>query len=313
MAQPTNIYSSYDAAGNKEDITDIICNIDPDETPVLSACKRIKAKNRVHQWQSQALAAAAANQQIEGDTISLSAPTATTVLNNVCQLSHKAIGVTSTQEAIEHYGRDSELGYVVGLAGQELKRDMENDLTANVAKVTGNDSTARKMAGLVSWIKTNVDKASDGSNPTGDGTDTRTNGTQRAFAESQLRNALNLAFSSGAKPKMAVVGAFNKQAFTGFTGAATKTIDAQDRSLYASVDVYFHDFGKLNVVPDLFSRSRDCLLLDPDWLRIAYLQPMSTFALAKVSHSDQRVVAVEYTLDIGSEKAHAGVFDLTTS
>lgn len=314
MTQPTNIYSSYDAAGNREDLTELISNIEPTETPVFSACKRGKATNRVHQWQSQALAAAAANQQIEGDTISLAAPTATTVLNNVCQLSHKAFGVTSTQQAIEHAGREDEVEYQEMLKGLELKRDMENDICANVAKVTGDDSTARKLAGLVSWIATNVDKASDGTNPTGDGTDARTDGTQRAFTESQLRSALQTGYTNGSKPNMIVVGAFNKNAFASFSGGANKQVDVKEKTLYADVEVYFDPFGrKLKVVTDLFSRSRDCLILDTSRLVVAYLQPIHRFDLAKDSHSDKRTVAVEYTLNPEQNKAHCGVFDLTTS
>jgi hypothetical protein len=45
---------------------------------------------------------------------------------------------------------------------KELKRDVETTLLQNVAYVSGGDTTARKMAGLSCYIKTNIDKASDG-------------------------------------------------------------------------------------------------------------------------------------------------------
>jgi hypothetical protein len=277
--------------------------------------ERVKVRNRVHQWQSQSLAAAAANAKIEGDAFALNTVTASSTLSNNTQISYKGFGVTNTQEAIDHYGRDSELEYQKVLKGKELKRDLETEICANSAKVTGNDSTAREAAGLVAWIKTNTSKASDGTAPTGDGTDARTDGTQRALTETLLKASLALCGDNGAYPRMAVCGSFNRQKFSEFSGGANKQINIMEGKLNSSVDFYYHDFDSkpLQVVFDRFSRSRDLLLLDPEYLKFGVLRPMQEIMLGTTSDSKEKVLLTEWTLVVGTEKAHGGVFDLTTS
>ena len=58
MAMETNAFNSTAAAGNKEDISDVIYNVDPFECPFLTSIDDVKADNKLHQWQTDALAAA---------------------------------------------------------------------------------------------------------------------------------------------------------------------------------------------------------------------------------------------------------------
>jgi hypothetical protein len=82
----------------------------------------------------------------------------------------------------------------------EIKRDMEVMITANTAKVQGDNSTARKTAGFPTWI---LNKDAVGADPTGDGSDTATNGTQRAFVESSLLNCLAAGVRRRRQPELA--------------------------------------------------------------------------------------------------------------
>src|SRR5262245_42375779 len=184
MALPTNTFTTSAAIGNREDLSDVIYRIDPTDTPFMTACEREKASAVNHEWQVQSLAAVdAANAVLEGDDATTDAATPTVRLGNVCQISDKVARVTGTQRAVEHAGRDDELEYQEMLKGLELKRDMETILVgSNQAKVAGNDTTARKTASVLSWIKTNTSKGAGGADPAAaDGTGTRTDGTQRAF------------------------------------------------------------------------------------------------------------------------------------
>jgi hypothetical protein len=61
MAIVANTYLTYSAIGMREDLSDIIDNISPTETLFLSACKKVKAKSRKFEWQTDSLSAAAAN------------------------------------------------------------------------------------------------------------------------------------------------------------------------------------------------------------------------------------------------------------
>src|SRR5437763_7252371 len=187
MALPTNTFATYEAIGNREDLSDVIYRIDPTDTPFMNGVEREKASAVNHEWQTQALASAdSTNAQLEGDDANTNSTTATVRLGNIAQISTKVARITGTQRAVEHAGRDDELAYQEMLKGLELKRDMETILCGvNQAKNTGNDTTARLTASVLSWIKTNTSKA--GSDPSAaDGTGTRSDGTQRAFTENQL-------------------------------------------------------------------------------------------------------------------------------
>ena len=244
MAQVTNTYSTYDSVGQREDLSDIIYSISPTDTPFMSSIGKEKATAVLHEWQTDALAAAAAdNYQIEGDEIAFTAPTATVRLNNRTQISRKSVIVSGTQDAVNLAGRNNELAYQISKQSKELKRDMETSLTANQAPVTGNDTTARRLGGIECWIKTNSNKGGgSGADPSTSGSNARTDGDQRAFTESQLKDVIKSCWDEGGDPSMVMLGSFNKQILSGFTGGATRMDDAENKRLVAAVDIYERDF-----------------------------------------------------------------------
>lgn len=313
MTLLSNSFPTYSAKGNREDLTDVIYDISPTETPVLSMLPRVKATAVKHEWQTDALAAAAANQQLEGDAVGADAATATTRLDNICQISYKVPSVTATQEAVSKAGRKSEMAHQVQKRTKEIKRDMENDITANVAKVTGGATTARKCAGLQTWILTNTSTSS--STPaTGDGTDAHTDGTTRVFTEDLLLAAMQTAFTSGATPNMGVTGAFNLEKAAGFTGGATRQVDSLKGKISGYVDVYKTPWGQeIKLIADRFSPSDVMYVIDPEFAAVAYLRPFRMKPLPVTADAMSKLLVVEYTLEMRNQKAHAGVYDLTTS
>src|SRR5262245_34593559 len=318
MALPTNTFATYEAIGNREDLSDVIYRIDPTDTPFMTACEREKASAVNHEWQVQSLAAVdTANAVLEGDDATTDVVTPTVRLGNVCQISDKVARVTGTQRAVDHAGRDDELEYQEMLKGLELKRDMESILVGtNQAKVAGNDTTARKTASVLSWIKTNTSKGASGVDPSAaDGTGTRTDGTQRVFTEANLKAVLQSVWNAGGKPDVIMTGGFNKQVFSTFTGRATPTEDTKAKKITASVDFYESDFGRLSVTPNRFQRARDVLVLQSEMWAVAYLngRRMLSLPLAKPGDSDRRQMLSEYALVARNEKSSGGVFDLTTS
>ncbi|WP_315731650.1 MULTISPECIES: DUF5309 domain-containing protein [unclassified Bradyrhizobium] len=320
MTMPVNTMTTYTAIGNREDLSDMIYRIDPTDTPFMTGVEREKATAVNHEWQTQALAAAAANAQLEGDDPTDVATTPTVRLGNIAQISYKIARVTGTQQAVQHAGRDNELAYQEMLKGLELKRDMETVLAGtNQAKATGNSTTARNTASVLSWIKSNTNKATAGTagvDPAAaDGTGTRTDGTQIAFTETRLKSVLSSIWTNGGKPGTIMTGAFNKQVFSTFTGRATTIEDTKSKKIIASVDAYESDFGKLSVVANRFSRARDVLVLQMDMWAVAFLngRNMISLPLAKTGDSDRRQILSEYALVARNEKANGGVFDNTTS
>jgi hypothetical protein len=320
MALPTNALATYEAVGNREDLSNIIYRIDPTDTPFMSGVARETATAVNHEWQTQALAAAAGtNYQLEGDDIVADAVTATVRLGNICQISRKSAQVSGTQQAVIHAGRGNELDYQVMLKGLELKRDMETTMVGtNQAKVTGADATPRKTASVLSWIKTNTSKGTAGgaADPSAaDGTGTRTDGTQIAFTESRLKTVLSAIWTAGGKPNTVFTGAFNKQTFSTFTGRSSPIEQASSKKIVASVDAYESDFGKLKVVANRFQRARDVLVLEMDKWAMATLKGrnMLSIPLSRTGDSERRAVVAEYAVVSRNEKASGGVFDNTTS
>ena len=318
MALPTNTFTTYSALGNREDLSDAIYRVEQTKTPFLSACDKTKATAVNHEWQTQALAAAGDNFVLEGDDATTDAVTATVRLGNICQISDKVARVTGTQQAVEHAGRDDEMAYQEMMRGIELKRDQERALIGvNVAKVTGDGTTARKLASILTWIGTNDDfGAGGGASPTTlDGLATRTDGTQRAFTEAQLKTVLQLIWAQGGDPNNIYVGGFNKGQFSTFTGRATPTEETKSKKIVASVEVYEGDFSTLKVIASPNSRTRDCLILQMDMWGVAYLtgRKMVSTDLGITGDSARRQILSEYTLEARNEKSSGGVFDLTTS
>lgn len=314
MALPSNTFSTYAAIGNREDLADIIYRIDPTETPFVSAVEREKATAVNHEWQTQALDTRdTSNAVLEGDDATTDATTATVRLGNICQISDKVARVTGTQRKVISAGRGDEMDYQAMLKGLALKLDIDAILSGtNQAKNAGNTTTARVTASVLSWLKTNTSKA--GSDPSAaDGTGTRTDGTQRAFTEANLKTVLQSCWTSGGKPDTIMLGAFNKQVMSTFTGRATVMEQASTKRITAAVSAYESDFGTLNVVPSRQVRARDVLVLQPDMFAIAFLRNMIEIDLAKTGDSDRRQVLSEYALVARNEKSSGGVFDLTTS
>lgn len=318
MTVPTDTTQTYQMVGRREDLTDDIHDLSPTDTPFMTAIRKGSASNTFHEWQTDALAAASGtNAVIEGDDPGNDAATPTVRLGNYSQLSDKVIQVSSSQRASNNAGRGDELSYQGMKRSKELKRDMETTLTGNYASVAGNSGTARKSAGFEAWIQTNDSRGSGGSNTAFSGgiQAAATDGTQRPFSETLLKDVLQLCWENGGDPTMIMVGAFNKKQFSGFAGIADQTRETGSKraTIVGAADVYVSDWGQLDVVANRFSRSRSALVVDPSMWKLCYYQRFQTQELAKTGHSDRKMLSVEYTLECCNELSSGTVADLTTS
>jgi hypothetical protein len=313
-------YQTYQSIGNREDLSDVIYNISPTDTPLLNTLARGKATAVYHEWQTDSLSAATtANAAVEGADASDATMSPTTRLGNYTQIVQKTIKISGTLESVDKAGRKSEKAYQLSKASAELKRDIETILTANQGRSAGDASTARTMGAMLSWIKTNTNKSSGttaGADPTTIGVSTRTDGTQRAFTETILKDVVQKVYSSGGNPKILMVGPFQKQAVSAFAGIAAQRYMApgnEPTTIIGAADVYMSDFGTMSVVPNRFMRTRDALVLDPEYAAVAYLRPFATNELAKAGDAEKTQILAELTLEMRNEAAHGIAADLTTS
>jgi len=316
MAQPTNTFDSYDAVGIREDLQDVIYDISPEETPFYSACQKVKATNTFHEWQTDALRASAANAHIEGDATSAQARSATSRLGNYTQIFKNAVVVPDTDEGLKKAGRAAEIAYQTLKIAKEQKLDIEKALFDNNARVAGNSTTARELAGAPSWIFTNVDLQSgnSGANPTGDGTDARTDdGTPTAFSQTKFDDVMQSIWEQGGKPDVCYLSAFQMSKALGFVGNNNQRNTTESSRVSNNVDVYMTPWGSVEFVPCRENRSRDVFIMQSDMWAVGVLRPTKNVALAKSGDNTTRQVVTELTLVCKNEKASGIIADNTTS
>ena len=325
MAVFTNTLQTFATNGIREKLTDAITNIAPTETPFYSMIKKIKSDNRKIEWQNDTLTDADGdNKTIEGDDITTGDSLTSTVRQaNYMQLQDKVVIVSDSDVASNTAGRANELKYQVSKEAKALKRDMESALTRNNAGVIGNATTAGELGGCLSWMETNSDREAGGADGGwNSGTsivDAATNGSQRASTEDQLKAVVKSCWDEGGDPSIIMVGSFQKQKYSAFSGIATQYQENQPAMgqkravILGAADVYVSDFGRHRIIPNRFSSARDAYVLDPSKWACAFLQPFKVTPLARTGHAEKRLIKVEHTLVSFDERASGVVADLSTS
>lgn len=317
MAIVANTFTSHSGVGIRESLADVIANISPEEVPFQSNVGSENVNNTYFEWQTDSLASTSTTAVIDGDDVSsFDSTAATSRVGNYTHIRRRTTIVADNYSALDTAGRNDELAYQLAKRGKELKRDIEAVLTANNAQVAGNSSTARETGGLGAWVATNENIGTGGGLTTGDGTTARTDGTQRDFTETMLKDAMQQAFVSGGQPSILMVGPHNKTVVSGFAGIAAQRYQAPSdapTTIIGAADVYLSDFGTLNVVANRFSRERDAWLLDPEYASVCYLRPIQQVELAKTGDAEKRMVIAEFGLKVLNEAAHAVVADLNVS
>ena len=312
-------YQTYTAIGQREDLSDVIYNISPTDTPMMSSIGKTKATAVYHEWQTDSLAAATlSNFAVEGDTASDATMSPTTRVGNRTQIAQKTVKISGTLQAVDKAGRKSEKAYQLAKASAEIKRDMETTLLSNQIAANGNSSTARKLGGLQAWLSTNGDFGTSGVAGSG-GTTARTNGTNRTFTEDILKVVIKEVYAAGGNPKVLMVNPAHKQVVSAFAGIAAQRFMApanEPTTIIGAADVYLSDFGTVSVVPNRFMTSTNscddtAFVLDPDMAAVAYLRPFQTNELAVTGDNESTQLLCEYTLEVKNEAAHGIIADLT--
>ena len=320
MAQPSNTFDSYDAVGIKEDLSDVIYQVTPEATPFYSKCRKSTAKNTFVEWQTDTLRASGVNAHIEGDATTAAARTATTRLGNYTQIFKDAVVIPDTDQGLSKAGRAREIAYQTLKIAKEQKLDIEKALFANQSRVSGSSTVARKLAGVPAWLITNVDFVTGGSpsgaNPTGDGTDARTDdGTPTAFSQAKFDGVMQSIWEEGGKPDTVYLSAFQMNKALAFTGNNNQrsNVQAGDSKVIKSLDVYVTPWGSVEFMPSRENRSADVYIMQDDMWEVSVLRPTKNVELAKNGDNTTRQIVTELTLLCRNEKASGGIFDNTVS
>lgn len=321
MAVPTGTFTTYAAIGNREDLQDIIYDISPMDTPFVSNVGRGTASAKLHEWQTDSLAAASAtNAALDGDDATTDTASATSRFANNCQILDKVPRVSGTQRAVDSAGRRDELSYQVSKRGRELKRDLEAAALYNGAATGGAAGTARQMAGVSLWLWDNQRKqgalTSTVTVTSGAPTTAPTAGTAATFVEADLKAVIKDIWDDGGDPSLVLVDSFNKQSASAFGGIATLYRDSQGQApatIIGAADIYVSDFGQHHIVADRFIPAGNAYVLDPEYWEMAYLRPMQQTELAKTGDSERRQILCEVTLCAKNPSSSGKVYTNTTS
>lgn len=311
-------YQTYTAIGMREDLSDVIYDISPTDTPFMSSIGKNKATATFHEWQTDSLAAAALGGAVEGADQSSITASPTSRVGNRTQIFTKAIAIAGTLEAVDKAGRKSEKAYQLAKVSAELKRNIELTLLSNQVSATGNSSTARTLGGLQAWLNTNYDGGTNGVAGSG-GSTARTDGTDRTFTETILKTVIAEVYTAGGSPKVLMVNPAHKQLVSAFAGIAAQRYMApsnEPTTIIGAADVYMSDFGTISIVPNRFMNSTNdgdetAFIVDPDMAAVSYLRPFQTIELAKTGDAEKTQLLAELTLEVKNQAAHGILADLT--
>lgn len=318
MAKVTNAFTTYGAQANREDLSNAIYNIDPFDTPVMSLGRRRNATNRTFDWQTEFLPSVdPANAQIEGFELDRTASTPTSRLSNVTQISKRDATVSGSQEAGKPAGKGSEMAHQMAMKSKVLKSDMEVIMSGRQAKVSGEDSTptARKTEAIAHWIARAVDKDSvAGSAVIGvtaglpaaatDAFSAVAGGSQLAFTEVMVGDAMQQAYDNGASPNTLIVPPAIKRTVSTFGGRDTTQVLVGRTEVVATVDIIATDFGRIKVVPSRWVATDTALLLDPNFFAVAFYRNFRQFPLAKIGDAETRMILAEWGVEMRNPLAH---------
>ena len=317
MAVPTNTRETYGAVGIREDLSNIIYNISPTDTPFLNGCGRGSADNTLFEWQTDELKQAAANMQIEGNDYTSTAATEPRRLSNYTQISATQVQSSGTAEAVDFAGRKSTQAYQLAKRAKEMKRDMEYMLLEGTVKSAGSSGAARNTAAFSTWIgtndvaTTNVVAASTGGGLTNNGsttfpdgtTEAGTGGADTAITIALVNNVVERIWNLGGTPDTilcdsTVKGTISSSTVGGAVVAEPRANHSGKGPITAvnAVDVLVTDFGTFKVVPDRFIPATQVDFVDFDLWSVDYLRPFRTETLAKSGDSVKQLLIAEYGL-----------------
>jgi len=277
------IYKTYEQIGLAEDVSNIISDITPTDTPMYSMIKSEKVHARQYQYQTDSLAAAASNAQLEGFTASAGTAIPTTMITGNTQILQKTFQVSATADAVKAYGRAKETAYQLSKALKEIKKDVEFAFVGSSnAGNAGNATTAREMD--------SADQLIGAGNTTAGGT--------AALTEAMITTTGQNVYNNGGDASILMVKPADSLIISAFTGAAGRTREFNDgnKTLTNVVNLYISPFGEYKVVLNRHQMTDHAFLLDPSMWRTASLRPFARTLLAKTGDSDTHMVVGELGL-----------------
>lgn len=327
MAIVANTFQSTSAVGNREELSDVVNRITPEDTPIYSLISKKKCDSVHPEWETDDLAAPAENKHEEGEEYSFEATTPAVRVGNYTQIMRKDGIISATQDAVDNAGRVEQVKYQKLKKGVELRKDVEYSIVDANASVAG---ATRESGSLPTWLTTNVSRGSGGSNGgySGGLTTAPTDGTQRAFTKTIMDDVMEQGYNSGANFRHFVCSSYIKSVFVTFMSDSNvasfryAASDGKNNSIVANADVYEGPFGKVMIHPNRVmvgaaGLARNGFFLDTEYLHWKWLRKIrEDKKVAKTGDAKKFVMIGEGTLCPTNEKGlgvAADLYGLTAS
>jgi hypothetical protein len=316
MAKVANAFTTYQATANREDLSNAIYNIDPFDTPIFSMAKRRNVKNITFDWQSENLPTVDLNNaQLEGFELVRTAAQPTARLTNKCQISKRDATVSGSQDDADAAGKGREMAHQMALKSKVLKSDMEAIACSRQPRVDGDDGTARKTEAICHWIARGVDRDNVQGSAVGGvttGLPTTATGAFAApdaedvvpFDEIMLGDSMETAYHNGATPTNLILPPGIKRTVSTFEGRGSTQVIVGKTEVVATVDVIATDFGRIKVMPSRWIPSDVGLLLDANFLAIAFYRNFRQKALGVIGDAETRMILAEWGVEMRNPMAH---------
>ena len=316
MATVSGQVKDANVNGKPRDLSKLIFDVSPTDTPFLTMCGRTTASQTLHEWQTDALTAPGSNAQKEGIDVTSFAGSNTTELSNKTQILMKAVNVSGTAQAVVQNGVTKQYTHQMALRMKEIKKDLEFALLSN--QLAASESTSgRLMTGLPCWLKTNFAGGSSGTAATS--STACAAGTTRLPTEAMLKALLTSIYNAGGNPNTIMMAPDIRVKMSEvLTGGSTKMEKAEMKKATAVIDVYVSDFGSLKLVPNrvqaYVTYSKTCaFVLDPEYWKVAYLRPFQEQRLAVTGDSEKGFIVAEATLEARNEASSGMLADLKSA
>lgn len=329
MAIVTNTFQTTSAKGNREELSDFVSRITPEDTPIYSLIEKVSFKTTHPEWETDDLAAPADNVQLEGDDYTFGATTPAVRMGNYAQIMRKDGIISGTQDATDNTGGVEQVKNQKLKKGVELRKDVEFSITTANASVAG---ATRKSGSLSTWLTTNVSRGATGANggySVGTGlTVAPTNGTQRAFTKTLMDGVMQLGYQNGANFKHVVCSPYVKSVFVTFMSDANvasfryAASTGSNNSIVANADIYEGPFGKVMIQPNRVmagsaALARNVFFIDPEFIEFGWFRKIKEDKeVAKTGDAMKFVLLGEGALKVKNEKGLgvvADVFGLTAA
>lgn len=283
---------TYDDRAVREDLLDIISNIDPTETQLMTGLGTSKATSALHEWPVDTLAGAGTNAQVEGYDATGGTRTNPTRVTNRTQIVGKDVIVSDTERSVNTAGFSDRFQYELEKMMKEMKNDFEFALVRG-SLASGSGSVARQMTGLKVAITTNATSQSGVS-----------------LSENILNDYIQNAWDDGGKIDEIYVGMRLKRRISGFTAGNTKEIAADDKRLVNSVNVYEADASPTPIkifahrhVTTSGDVHNDIIGIQSDLYKVAWLREPHYKPLGATGDNTKGLLVGEGTLEYRAEKS----------